>query len=147
LLATASHLCRPIEFLSPAYAGQRPSLAVLSLGVWMYDALAMWRAPVRSRRAPAGEVYQLAPLLRTAGLQGAQLYVDCQTDDTRLVLENVLDAENAGAVVASYVHLQRPSGQRRGHLRTLLAADRDTGETFEVRARAEGNGPGPVSAP
>src|SRR3954462_7545888 len=103
LLATAPHLCRPIEFLFPAYRGGRPSLRTLGIGVTMYDALALWRSPVSSRRAPAGEVYELAPLLRTAGLVGAQLYVDCQTDDTLLVLENVLDAESAGASVASYV--------------------------------------------
>src|SRR3954453_14675454 len=56
LLATAPHLCRPIEFLFPASPGERPSLPVLSLGVTMYDALALWRAPVHSRRVPAGEV-------------------------------------------------------------------------------------------
>src|SRR3954454_15556763 len=44
LMSTAPHLCRPIEFLFPAYLGERPSLPVLSLGVTMYDALALWRA-------------------------------------------------------------------------------------------------------
>jgi glycerol-3-phosphate dehydrogenase len=144
LLATAHHLCRPIEFLFPAYHGGRPSLGTLGIGVTMYDALALWRSPVSSRRALAGEVYELAPYLRTAGLAGAQLYVDCQTDDTRLVLENVLDAESAGAVAATYVHLQRPS-ERRGHLHTLLAEDRESGETFPVRARAVVNCTGPFS--
>jgi glycerol-3-phosphate dehydrogenase len=145
LLATAPHLCRPIEFLFPAYLGERPSLPVLSLGVTMYDALALWRAPVHSRRVPAGEVYTLAPDLRTAGLQGAQLYVDCQTDDTRLVLENALDAEQAGAVLAPYVHLHRAPAETRGHLRTLIAEDRDSGERFAVRARAIVNCAGPFS--
>jgi glycerol-3-phosphate dehydrogenase len=145
LLATAPHLCRPIEFLFPAYADQRPSLAVLGMGVKMYDALALWRSPVSSRRASAGEVYELAPGLRAAGLQGAQLYVDCQTDDTRLVLENVLDAESAGAVLAPYVHLSQPASEPRSHLRTLLAEDRESGETFPVRARAVVNCTGPFS--
>jgi len=145
LLATAPHLCRPIEFLFPAYLGTRPSLAMLGIGVTMYDALALWRKPVKSRKVPAGEVYELAPLLRSAGLQGAQLYVDCQTDDTRLVLENVLDAESAGAVLATYVHLQRPAEGRRAHVQQLLAEDRDGGETFPVRARAIVNCTGPFS--
>jgi glycerol-3-phosphate dehydrogenase len=145
LLATAPHLCRPIEFLFPAYQGSRPSLAVLGIGVTMYDALALWRKPVRSRKVTASEVYELAPQLRSAGLRGAQLYVDCQTDDTRLVLENVLDAESAGAVLATYVHLQRPGTGRRGHLQPLLAEDRDSGETFPVRARAVVNCTGPFS--
>src|SRR5688572_11453511 len=145
LLATAPHLCRPIEFLFPAYQGARPSLAVLGIGVTMYDALALWRKPVKSRKALAGEVYELAPLLRSAGLQGGMLYIDCQTDDTRLVLENVLDAESAGAVLATYVHLQRPGSRRRAHLQHLLAEDRESGEIFSVRARAVVNCTGPFS--
>lgn len=145
LLATAPHLCRPIEFLFPSYAGRSPSLPALTAGVTLYDALALWRPPVKSRRAAAAEVYRLAPYLRTAGLAGAQLYVDCQTDDTRLVLENALDAAGAGAVVATYVHLQRPPAGRRSHLRALVAEDRDSGETFPVRARAVVNCAGPFS--
>jgi glycerol-3-phosphate dehydrogenase len=145
LLATAPHLCRPIEFLFPAYQGQRPSLTTLAIGVTMYDALALWRSPVRSRRASASEVYALAPTLRTAGLRGAQLYIDCQTDDTRLVLENVLDAEAAGAVAATYVHLRRAPDERRGYLRTVIAEDRSSGESFPVRARAIVNCTGPFS--
>jgi glycerol-3-phosphate dehydrogenase len=145
LLVTAPHLCRPIEFLFPAYHHHRPSLAVLGIGVTMYDALALWRRPVRSRRALAGEVYELAPQLRSAGLAGAQLYIDCQTDDTRLVLENALDAESAGAVLCPYVHLNRPAGSRRGHLHTMEAEDRESGTTFPVRARAVVNCTGPFS--
>jgi glycerol-3-phosphate dehydrogenase len=147
LLATAPHLCRPVEFVFPAYRHRRPSLLVLTLGVTLYDALALWRPPVSSRRLPAAEVYTLAPLLRTAGLAGAACYVDCQTDDARLVLENIIDAESAGAVIASYVHVRAASdGARRpGHLRTVTVVDRVTGESFPVRARAVVNAAGPFS--
>jgi glycerol-3-phosphate dehydrogenase len=132
-----------VEFLFPAYRHGRPSLALLSLGVTLYDALALWRPPVSSRRVGAGEVYQLAPLLRAAGLHGAALYVDCQTDDARLVLENVLDAESVGAVVASYVRVQ--TTEIRGHLRTATILDRDSGASFPVRTRVVVNAAGPFS--
>jgi glycerol-3-phosphate dehydrogenase len=46
--------------------------------------------------------------------------------------------------VLSYLHLQRPAA-RRGHLQTLLAEDRESGETFPVRARAVVNCTGPFS--
>jgi glycerol-3-phosphate dehydrogenase len=138
LLATAPHLCRPIEFLFPAYRGRSPSLAALTVGVNLYDALALWRSPVHSRRLTATETYRLAPALRSAGLRGAQLYVDCQTDDARLVLENVLDAEGAGAVVASYVHV-------RAEGRSLQAEDRLDGARFPIRAQAVVNATGPFS--
>jgi glycerol-3-phosphate dehydrogenase len=138
LLATAPHLCRPIEFLFPAYRDRAPSLAALTVGVTLYDGLALWRSPVKSRRLSAAETYREAPALRSAGLHGSLLYVDCQTDDARLVLENVLDAEAAGAVVASYVHV-RAEGRR------FFAEDRLGGNRFSIRALAVVNAAGPFS--
>jgi glycerol-3-phosphate dehydrogenase len=143
LMTTAPHLCRPIEFLFPAYRAEQPSLALLGAGIGLYNALALWRSPVRSRRVEAGELYELSPLLRTAGLQGAQLYVDCQTDDARLVLETILDAETAGAVVASYVEIRPPAPEHSGRWSKVTAVDRETGAVFSIVARAVVNAAGP----
>jgi glycerol-3-phosphate dehydrogenase len=144
LMAAAPHLCRPVEFLFPAYRGHSPSLLKLSVGVALYDALALWRPPVKSRRVDPDELHELAPLLRANGLAGALSYIDCQTDDTRLVLENVLDAERAGALVLSRVEVA-PPGPRRGHEHHLGARDRETGHALTVRARAVVNATGPFS--
>lgn len=145
LMTTAPHLCRPIEFLFPAYRGRSPSLLTLSMGVALYDALALWRPPVQSRRASAAEVYRLAPYLRSAGLEGAALYNDCQTEDARLVLENVLDAESAGAVIANHVRVAVVEGGGRQYLRGAEARDRIGGEQFRIRTRAIVNATGPFS--
>lgn len=134
LLETAPHLCRPREFLYPAYAGRFPSLRMLALGVGLYDALALWQSPGRSRRLDSHEVHRLMPWLRRAGLQGAQQYFDCQTDDARLVLENVLDAVNTGAVAVSHVEI-RPDHRRSGSLCVVQGTDRDRGDQVEIRAR------------
>ena len=142
LLETAPHLCRPREFLYPAYARHFPTPTLLRLGVGLYDALALWRPPVHSRRLASREVYRLAPWLRSAGLLGGQQYVDCQTDDARLVLENVLDAMTSGAVVVSYVEVQ-PDHRRSGSFRVARAMDRDLGDRFEIRARLLVNATGP----
>ena len=142
LLETAPHLCRPREFLYPAYAGRFPSLGMLSLGVGLYDALSLWHSPGRSRRLDSHEVHRLVPWLRSAGLQGAQRYFDGWTDDARLVLENLLDAAVAGAVVISGVEVQ-PDDRRSGSLRVVRAVDRDDGERFEIRARLLVNATGP----
>jgi glycerol-3-phosphate dehydrogenase len=142
LLETAPHLCRPREFLYPCYAGRFPSPALLSLGVGLYDALAFWQPPVRSRSLDTREVYRLAPWLRSEGLLGAQQYVDCQTDDARLVLENVLDAVTAGAVVLSYVEIQRDH-RRSDSFQVAWALDRERGDRFEIRARLMVNATGP----
>jgi glycerol-3-phosphate dehydrogenase len=144
LLRTAAHLCRPVEFLFPGYRGESPSLAKLGLGVALYDALALWRPPTRSRRLEASALYRLAPRLRTAGLEGACAFVDCQTDDARLVLEHLLDAGEAGAVVLPYVEVERPQ-PRRGHLHRLTVLDRPSGARLSVQARAVVSATGPFS--
>lgn len=145
LMANAPHLCRPLEFLFPAYRGLAPRLTTLGAGIVLYNALALWREPVAGRRLDPGEVFTLSPLLRTAGLEGAQLYVDCQTDDARLVLENVLDARAAGAVVAPQLQVTALERDRRGRIRAAVARDRLTGNDVVVRARLIVNATGPFS--
>ncbi len=141
LLTTAPHLCRPVEFVYPAYRGRSPSRALLALGVGLYDALALWRPPVRSSRLSSSALYSTLPCLRSAGLLGAQSYVDCQTDDARMVLENVLDARDAGAVVASYVEIENAPARR--PVRVVNALDRLGGERFAIQARLVVNAVGP----
>jgi glycerol-3-phosphate dehydrogenase len=146
LLQNAPHLCRPVEFLYPAYAGTSPSARMMALGVGLYDALALWRPPVSSRHLPPAEVFRKSPWLRSAGLQGAQQYIDCQTDDARLVLEYVLDAVSAGAVVLSQVEVISPRKQayrRLSGLRLVPALDLESGERLEIRARLVINATGP----
>jgi glycerol-3-phosphate dehydrogenase len=145
LMLTAPHLCRPIEFLFPAYRGLAPRLGTLGAGIALYNALALWRPPVGGRRLDPREVFALSPLLRAAGLQGAQLYVDCQTDDARLVLETVLDAAGAGAVVASRVTVTELLRDRRGRSRGAVARDRLAGIDLTIQARVIVNATGPFS--
>lgn len=145
LMTNASHLCRPIEFLFPAYRGLSPRLDTLGAGIALYNALALWRRPVGGRRLSRAEVSALSPLLRTSGLQGAQLYVDCQTDDARLVLETVLDAAEVGAVVVPHVMITELVRDRRGRARAALARDRLAGGDLTIQARVIVNATGPFS--
>jgi glycerol-3-phosphate dehydrogenase len=145
LMRIAPHLCRPIEFLFPGYRGERPGLATLGAGIALYNALALWRPPASSRHVDAHEVYQLAPALRSAGLEGAQIYVDCQTDDARLVLENVLDAEAAGAACANHLFVEEIERDRRGRARGARVIDRETGARFQIQARLVASATGPFT--
>jgi glycerol-3-phosphate dehydrogenase len=152
LMAAAPHLCRPVEFILPVWRHQDPSLLKLSVGVALYDALALFRKPVHSRRLSARALNDLVPDLRHDGLKGAIGYVDCQTDDSRLVLETALDAEAAGAVLATYVQVITPPPARRGHLHVVHAFDRAAhpdghapADEFTITARAVVNATGPFS--
>jgi len=145
LMQTAPHLCRPVEFVFPGYRGERPGLFLEGAGIRLYNALALWRPPAASRRLAAREVYGVAPELRSANLLGAQCYVDCQTDDARLVLENVLDAESAGAVVLSHAPVTGLSRDHHGRVRGALVQAEPKAPPLEVRARVVVNATGPFS--
>ena len=145
LMATAPHLCRPVEFLFPAYHGERPSLRVIGAGIAIYNALALWRPPAQRRRLDPSATFEASPLLRAAGLTGAQLYTDCQTDDARLVLETILDAESAGAAVLSRLRVLSIARDRRGRARAAIAVDGDSRAEVEIRARVIVNATGPFS--
>jgi glycerol-3-phosphate dehydrogenase len=145
LMTMAPHLCRPVEFLFPGYGGESPGLFTEGLGIKLYNALALWRPPASSRRLSAREVYEAAPYLRSAGLLGAQAYVDCQTDDARLVLENILDAERAGAAVLSHAPVTSLLRDERGRLRGAHVAPDGAGAPLDLRARVVVNATGPFS--
>jgi glycerol-3-phosphate dehydrogenase len=145
LMETAPHLCHPVEFVFPGYRGERPGLRTEGVGIGLYNALALWRPPASRRKLDAHELYALAPDLRSASLLGAQCYVDCQTDDARLVLENVLDAESAGAAVLSYAPVWELVRDHHGLVRGATVVANLKAPPIHVRARVVVNATGPFS--
>ncbi|MBI2104013.1 MAG: glycerol-3-phosphate dehydrogenase/oxidase [Candidatus Omnitrophica bacterium] len=142
LRAIAPGVVHPLSLLLPIYAGDRRPVWKIRAGLWLYDRLA-WGWNIRphsllsARRAAA-----LEPGLRLDGLRAAGLYADCQMDDARLCLANVLQALSLGAACANYVRVRAllKTGQRvcGGAVEDLL-----TGRAFDVQARAVVNAAGP----
>ena len=87
----------------------------------------------------------MAPHLRAAGLAGAVAYTDCQTDDARLVLENILDAEASGATVANHLRAEAVVRDRRGRVTGARLVDVETGDVIETRARVLLSATGPFT--
>ena len=105
--------------------------------LWLYRGLA---GGGELRIADAAEAASLVPSLRTAGLRGAGLYADAQTNDARLCLANLRAAADRGAVVLNYaeaVGLERASGEYRLHV-----VDRVGGAAVAVAARTVVNAAG-----
>jgi glycerol-3-phosphate dehydrogenase len=132
----APHLVRPMPFLIPMYKGAKPSFEIMNLGLWIYDSLALFRAP-RMHRAFRGvkAALEVEPQLRRENLRGALEYFDCATDDARLVLENILDAQVAGARCHSYVEVTGFGRSATGVIESVHARDRRTGELHSVACR------------
>jgi glycerol-3-phosphate dehydrogenase len=132
----APHLVRPLPFLIPIYKGARPGLEMMNVGLWIYDSLALFRAPrlhkvFRGTRA----ALELEPALRSDGLRGALEYYDCATDDARLVLENALDARALGAACHTYTEVVRLERGAERRITGVVVRDRLTGETRSVTTR------------
>jgi glycerol-3-phosphate dehydrogenase len=132
----APHLVRPLPFLIPIYKGVRPGLEIMNVGLWIYDSLALFRAP-RLHKTFRGTkaALELEPQLRPDGLRGALEYYDCATDDARLVLENALDAQALGAEMHTYTEVMRfvRDGER---IKGVHVRDRLTGKEWDVLGRA-----------
>jgi glycerol-3-phosphate dehydrogenase len=133
----APHLVRPLPFIIPIYKGAKPGLELMNVGLWIYDSLALFRAP-KLHRTFRGTKAALAlePQLRADGLRGALEYYDCATDDARLVLENAIDARNLGADCRTYTEVTRLERGPNGRITGVAIRDRITGESSIVNARA-----------
>jgi glycerol-3-phosphate dehydrogenase len=139
---TAPHLVKPIAFLFPLYAGRTVSRLALCAGLFVYDLLARTPKERRYRGLGAQQVAELEPSLSLNGLKGGAIYHDGHGDDSRLTLENALDAVIHGAAAANYVRLQ--GFDRQGdRLLAAQAVDMLDGTSLTIRARTFVNAAGP----
>jgi glycerol-3-phosphate dehydrogenase len=140
----APHLVHPLPLLVPGFDGKRPD-RLTGMGLNMYDVMATDRlrlrgrsdsddwSPERHRTISADEVKEMLPALAHRDPSGAYLFYDCQTDDVRLVLTVLGEAERFGAVLANRCEvtgLLESDGRASG----IVFSDRVGGGQFEIRA-------------
>jgi glycerol-3-phosphate dehydrogenase len=90
-------------------------------------------SPERHRVISGEEVLELLPALAAREPTSGYLFYDCQTDDVRLVLTVLGEAERFGAVCANRADvtgLLEHDGRTRG----VRVLDAESGEPFDVRA-------------
>ena len=160
MVELAPHLVYPTPFLVPTLGEERRNWRI-GIGLNMYDVMATTRvgqgrrerqareraskrasfeqpeddywAPDRHRTIPGEEAAELIPALAPRDPKEAYLFYDCQTDDARLVLTVLGEAERFGAVFyngAEVVELISDGTRAAG----VVCTDADSGERFEVRA-------------
>jgi glycerol-3-phosphate dehydrogenase len=122
LVGLAPHLVHPLPLLVTAFEGRHPD-RLTGVGLNMYDVMAMrrgpggtrWRrraeddgavpdddwGPDRHRTIGPEETVELLPALAARRPTSAYLFYDSQTDDARLVLTVLGEAERFGAVCAN----------------------------------------------
>jgi glycerol-3-phosphate dehydrogenase len=90
-------------------------------------------SPERHRTISGEEVVELLPALAAREPTSGYLFYDCQTDDVRLVLTVLGEAERFGAVCANRVDATGLL-ERDGRACGVRALDRESGEELEIRA-------------
>ncbi len=131
----APHLVRPLPFLVPIFEDNRVGLETMNLGLWLYDTLALFRAPRMHKTFRGKKAKKLEPLLGAEKLKGVLEYYDCFTDDARLVLENIIAANQAGA--DCYNHTEVVSIERtESKVSAVVVRDRVSNEQTTVKTRA-----------
>ena len=142
LVKLAPHLVKPLPFIVPTFEGKRPD-RLLGVGLNMYDVMS-WRrgrdeseewSPERHRTIDGAEVLELLPALAGREPTAGYLFYDCQTDDVRLVLTVLGEAERFGAVIANALRGDRPGGARPAARPACWCATRSGRRRVRARAR------------
>jgi glycerol-3-phosphate dehydrogenase len=141
-LRNSPHLVRPLPFVFPVHEDDPRPLWQITIGMWLYDAMATFRNIERHQIWNRGRALREEPVIGPEGLTGATCYYDAATDDARLTLTIAQDAHQAGAVVANYVQVVGLL-QEGGKVVGAQIRDGLTGDEFEARARVVANATGP----
>jgi glycerol-3-phosphate dehydrogenase len=144
LRRNAPRLVKPLTFLIPVYEDSGTGKLQLSLGLWLYDVLALFRTEKIHAWLGPGEVKSRQPMIRRSGLAGGGVYYDCMTDDALLVLAIIKDSWARGALVAN--HTKVVGFQKdRGKIVGVNVVDLISGAPFNVHGKVVVNATGPWS--
>jgi glycerol-3-phosphate dehydrogenase len=152
LVQLAPHLVYPTPFVVPGFAGESRRRG-LGIGLNMYDVMATTRvgrsrrdiraakeedeelywSPDRHRTIDREELLELVPALAGREPEDAYLFYDCQTDDVRLTLTILGEAERFGATMLNGAEVTEVL-TRGGRASGVACVEAESGERFEVEA-------------
>jgi glycerol-3-phosphate dehydrogenase len=108
LTRIAPHLAEPFPFLVPVYRERRRNYShplLMRAGMILYGLLAGRFGPGRHRKLSTVEALDYAPGLDPDGLEGALLYYDGLTNDSRLVIDLLKSAHREGACLINHARV------------------------------------------
>lgn len=139
----APHLVHRLRISIPVYRNSKRGLWLVRLGMIAYDLLSIGKAVPRHRMLSRAAMIAEMPGLNADDLLGGAQYYDAQVSYAeRLVLENVISAAEAGAVVKNYSPVIGIN-VKNNHLQSIHYVDRESGEEIQVRATVVINAAGP----
>lgn len=134
LFEMCPHLVHHLRFMLPLYRDSRVGMFKMGMGMWLYDALALFQAPELHESLSSTETIDRMPMLRGHNLRGSYVYSDGYMDDDRLVLETLRSAASMGAVCANFVRADKAIWTE-GKVTGVEAVDSLTGRRVQIRGR------------
>ena len=139
----APHLVRRLPLTVPVYEHSKRGMWLIRMGMIAYDLLSIGKSVPRHRMLSRQKLMEAMPGLNQVGLRGGARYFDAQvTYAERLVLENIVAAERAGAVCLNYSPVIGINVSQ-NQFKSLQYIDRDTGNEVEASATLAINAAGP----
>ena len=139
----APHLVNRLLLNIPIYKQSRRSKFIVHLGMIAYDLLSIGKNIPRHRMLSSDELIAEEPGINQEGLLGAAQYYDAQvTYAERLVLENVIGAQEAGATVRNY-STAIGINVSQGNVQSIHYLERGCEQESEVTTRLVVNAAGP----
>jgi glycerol-3-phosphate dehydrogenase len=159
MVRLAPHLVTPLPIVVAAFDGARPD-RMMGIGLNMYDVMATPRlrgrrasrraatraqrggedpaesdwSPARHRVIGGEDVSALLPAVADRAPTGGYLFYDCQTDDVRLVLTVLGEAERFGAIIANRLEVMELCTGHDEGTAGVAVLDAESGREFLVRA-------------
>ncbi len=137
----APHLVHDMPFLIPCKSQWERFF--YGFGLKIYDRLATRNRFSASYGVSAGDASKLVPTLRRDQLRGGVVYYDGQFDDSRLLINMGRTAYDRGACLLNYLEVTELVKSDAGAITGIVAADQETGESFQIDTRSVVNATGP----
>ena len=132
LLHTAPHLVTPLQLTIPIYRDRSRPYWKIWAGMILYDIFSFDKTLPVHRMLPQTKFKQLFRSLDGENLAGGSQYYDGQvTLAERLCLENIISAQNAGAIALNYVEVTELD-IKDSRISDVICKDKLTGESFTI---------------
>lgn len=139
LRKNAPHLVKNQTFLIPCYRWWEGPF--YTIGLTLYDWMAGRLGLGRSRGMSAARALRTIPVLKPHGLTAGVLYHDGQFDDSRLAINLVRTAVDAGACVLNYMKVTGLT-KADGRVNGVVVREEESGTVYTVQARCVINATG-----
>lgn len=132
LLRNAPHLAKPVQMTIPIYRSGSRGYRIIQVGMVLYDVLSYDKSLPNHRMLSRQSTRQLFRAIDAEELAGSAQYYDGQAEHAeRLCLENILDAQQAGATVLNYAQVEDIHLSNR-RITSLICGDMLSDHRFEV---------------